>query len=654
MSSNRNKIWQQVHVALALYLGLAMLLYTLARILFFVLNRELFEATSLTDFAWLLLAGMRFDLSAVLYTNLLFILLLLLPFPFRYHKTYLKVAKYIFIISNSITLLANLSDIIYYRYTLRRTTWSVLSEFANENMARLASSFAADFWYILLIWVALVGLTVWLYGKIKVSAPQRINPWIYYPAHTLVLGLVLGLCVAGMRGGFRHSTRPITLSNAGEYVSRPNEMYLVLNTPFSMLRTINKADFKKVAYFNQRELASIYSPIHQPTDTAAFQPKNVVIIVLESFSKEAVGGYNSSRIGQDGYQGFTPFMDKLMQESKVYWYSFANGKKSIDALPSVLTSIPSLQEPFVLTPYAGNHLPSLPRLLNEKGYHTAFFHGAPNGSMGFKAFMNLIGVQEYYGKDEYNNDADFDGIWGIWDEPFLQFTANKINTFQEPFMSAVFTLSSHHPFKVPERYEGKFRKGPLPVYECISYTDMALQKFFEKASTMSWYKNTLFVISADHTATAKYYPEYQSAWGAFAIPILFYAPGDPSFKGVEKRVVQQLDIMPTVLGYLHYDKPYFAYGKDMLTPDHSDDFAINYLGAYQWFEGEYMIQFDGEKTTAMYNYVNDILLKTDLKDQLPEKRRHMENRVKAFIQQYNNRMVDDNLQVGVVKLAGGR
>ncbi len=645
MLPTKNKIWQQVHVALALYLALAMLLYTLARILFFALNREFFEATSLADFAWLLLAGMRFDLSAVLYTNLLFIVLLLLPFPFRYNKTYLKVAKYIFVFSNSITLLANLIDIIYYRFTLRRTTWSVLSEFANENMGRLAGSFLLDFWYIPLLWLALMGVMVWLYGRIKPTAPLLIRPWVYYPVHTVVLVLALGLCVAGMRGGFAHSTRPITLSNAGEYVSRPNEMYLVLNTPFSMLRTINKADLKKVAYFDEQELASIYSPLHQPTDTTAFTPKNVVILVLESFSKEAIGGYNPTLIGQNDYQGFTPFMDKLMQESKLYWYSFANGKKSIDALPSVLTSIPSLQEPFVLTPYAANHLPSLPRLLSEKGYHTAFFHGAPNGSMGFKAFMHMIGVKEYYGKDEYNNDADFDGIWGIWDEPFLQFTADKLNTFQEPFMSAVFTLSSHHPFKVPERYEGKFRTGPLPVYETINYTDMALQKFFEKASTMPWYKNTLFVLTADHTATAKYYPEYQSAWGAFAIPIIFYAPGDPAFKGVEKRVVQQLDIMPTVLGYLHYDKPYFAFGKNMLSPDQSDDFAINYLGTYQWFEEEYMIQFDGEKTTAMYNYVTDILLKTNIKDQLPEKRQHLENRVKAFIQQYNNRMIADSLQV---------
>ena len=218
-------------------------------------------------------------------------------------------------------------------------------------------------------------------------------------------------------------------------------------------------------------------------------------------------------------------------------------------------------------------------------------------------------------------------------------------------MSTLFTVSSHHPFKLPKRYQGKFKQGPLPVYECISYTDMALQKFFEKARTMPWYHNTLFVITADHTATAKHYAEYQSAWGSFAVPLLFFAPGDTAFRGVEKRVVQQLDIMPTVLGYLNYDKPFFSFGKNMLAPIKGEDFAINYMGMYQWFEGEYMIQFDEEKTLAMYNYVADPLLQTDLKEQQTAQRQQMEARLKAFIQQYKNRMVDDKLQVEPANIA---
>lgn len=655
MRLNRKDIEQNVHVALIKYMLLAMLMYSISRVLFYLFNQDMFEDTSLGEFGSMMLAGIRFDLSAVLYTNILFILLMLLPFRFRYKAWYRKALMYIFVFCNGVGLAANIGDIIYYRFTLRRTTWSVFEEFANENMAALGTSFLIDYWYMFLIWVALICLMVFLYKKIKIALPRSISAWIYYPVHTIVMALSIGLCIAGMRGGFLHSTRPITLSNAGEYVKRPKEMYLVLNTPFSMLRTIGKANFKHVHYFeSEEELETIYSPLHYPKDTLPFQQKNVVIIVLESFSKEAIGGYNEHLMKQGDYKSFTPFVDSLLQDSKVYWHSFANGKKSIDALPSVLTSIPSIEDPFVLTPYASNDLPSLPRLLRERGYHTSFFHGAPNGSMGFSAFMQLIGVEEYYGKTEYGNDADFDGLWGIWDEEFMQFFADKMNTFPEPFMSSIFTVSSHHPFKIPERYEGKFEKGPLPIYECISYTDMALKKFFEKAKSMPWYENTLFVITADHTATAKYYPEYQTAWGAFSVPVIFFAPGDPTFKGVENRVVQQIDIMPTVLGYLNYDQPYFSFGNNMLESDIENDFAVNYAGVYQWFEGEYMLQFDEERILGFYNYIQDPLLKENLKGTMAEKEAHMENRLKAFIQQYKNRMIDDNLAVDKAAVAANR
>jgi phosphoglycerol transferase MdoB-like AlkP superfamily enzyme len=634
---------QSAHVAMLLALAAVMLLYSLCRVLFYVFNRGFFQETSLSDLLYLMWGGLRFDLVAVLYTNLLFIVLMVLPFRFRHHPAYRKVVKGVFIFFNALGLALNCIDFVYYRFTLRRTTGSVVREFGNEDWGGLAGSFLVDFWYVPAIWLALVLLLVWLYNRIQLEKAPRYNPWVYYPWHVLLLVLTVGLSIAAMRGGFRHSTRPITLSNAGEYVERPQEIYIVLNTPFSVIRTINKTSFKKLEYFPEKEVAQLYNPIHQPSDSIPFRKKNVVVIILESFGKEAVGGYNQ-HLENGTYTGFTPFIDSLMQHSKVYWNSFANGRKSIDALPSVLTSIPSIQEPFVLTQYVSNDLPSLPRTLRNSGYHTSFFHGAPNGSMGFDAFMNLIGVEKYYGMTEYGKPEDFDGMWGIWDEEFLQFMAGKLNTFEEPFMTAVFTTSSHHPYKIPARYKGKFKKGPFEIFETIGYTDMALRKFFQTASKAPWFKNTLFVITADHSATYTYYPEYQTAWGNFAVPLLFFAPGDASFKGVEKnRVVQQLDIMPTVLGYLGYNQPYFSFGKNMLNP-REGNFAISYQGGYQWTEGEYFLQFDGTNTLGLFNYQQDKFLKHNLKDSLPAVRVAMENKLKAFIQQYNNRMLENRLK----------
>ncbi|WP_192822362.1 LTA synthase family protein [Rufibacter sp. LB8] len=640
---NFSRLRESVHLQLLLALGVAMLLYTVCRVLFYLFNQGFFLETSFSDLLYLMWGGLRFDLVAVLYTNLLFIVLLLLPFRFRHHPAYQKVAKWVFIVFNSLGLALNCGDLVYYRFTLRRTTGSVVREFGNEDWGGFATSFLKDFWYVPAIWLALVLVMVWLYNRIQLKKRTAFNPWFYYPWHTTVMVLMVGLCIGAMRGGFRHSTRPITLSNAGEYVERPQEMYIVLNTPFSIIRTINKTSYQKVEYFTDQQAAQLFNPVHLPADSARFTPKNVVIIIWESLGKEAVGAYNK-HLENGTYTGYTPFIDSLMGQSKVYWHSFANGRKSIDALPSVLTSIPSIQEPFVLTQYVSNNLPSLPRTLSQKGYHTSFFHGAPNGSMGFDALMNLIGVQHYYGMTEYGKPEDFDGMWGIWDEEFLQFMAGKLNTFKEPFMSTVFTTSSHHPYKVPARYKGKFKKGPFEIFECLGYSDMALRKFFEKASQSPWFKNTLFVITADHSATFTYYPEYQSAVGNFAVPIIFFAPGDAAFRGVEPyRVVQQLDIMPTVLAYLGYDQPFFSFGKSLLAPSQGN-FAVSYQGAYQWLENEYFLQFDGTNTLGLYNYQKDKLLKENLKDQLPEVRVALENKVKAFIQQYNNRMLENKLQ----------
>ena len=127
---------------------------------------------------------------------------------------------------------------------------------------------------------------------------------------------------------------------------------------------------------------------------------------------------------------------------------------------------------------------------------------------------------------------------------------------------------------------------------------------------MPWYSNTLFVITADH-ATVTYHPEYKTAVGDLAIPLIFFHPGDSSLRGRQDGIVQQIDIMPTVLGYLGYDKPYLAFGKDRFA-DQAPDFAVCYNGMYHWFEGDHLLQFDGQQTKGLYRFKTDRLLRENL------------------------------------------
>ena len=309
-------------------------------------------------------------------------------------------------------------------------------------------------------------------------------------------------------------------------------------------------------------------------------------------------------------------------------------------------------EPFFLTPSSMNDVSGIAGELRKVGYQTAFFHGAENGSMGFQAFAKTTGFGRYYGRTEYNKDKlfkgddDFDGIWAIWDEPFLQYYALKMSEMEEPFMTAVFKASSHHPFRVPDKYENVFKDdGKNSMHHCIRYTDMAIKKFFETASRQAWYKNTIFVLTCDHTNGFDN-DFYGTDMGLYAAPLIIFDPTNEMVKHERRHgIAQQIDIMPTVLSLVAYNKPYIAFGQDLTTANDEDTWAVNYNnGIYQFLQGDWMMQHDGDKVKAMYRFKTDPLLKQNLVGKAPEQAA-MERQLKALIQQYMVRMTENRLTV---------
>ena len=634
-------------VVLLLRFFLAMVLFSFTRLIFFWFNADLFGEISFNTFMRLLTGGLRFDLSALLYVNSLFILLSLIPLKAKFNKWYQQALRWLFLVTNGIALAANIADTIYYRFTLKRTTASVFEIFSNEeNMGSLWSRFVIDYWYATLLWIGLILLLGFLYNRFKAKPALNTFGWKYIAVSAVTMALAGGLSIGGMRGGFRHSTRPINISNAARYIERPEQVGIVLNTPFSVLRTLGKSVFQPVHFFDEKELSAIYSPVYEPQKSASgntgnqSQP-NVVLIILESFGREHIGALNKDLDGGK-YKGFTPFLDSLINQSWAFNHAYANGRKSIDALPSIVASVPSLVQPYIVSEYANNDINGMAGLLREIGYETAFYHGAPNGSMGFMAFTKMAGYDQYIGKTEYNNDEDFDGMWGIWDEPFFQFFSNDMSRLKEPFFSTIFSLSSHHPFAVPEKYEGVFPEGPLPLHECMGYTDMALRKFFESASQTSWYKNTLFVITADH-CTIPFHEEYKTPVESFAVPLLFFKPGDIPVK-MDSGLAQQTDILPTVLSFIDYPHPFVAFGNDLFSTNKEDRFVVNYFNeSFQFLFRDYALYFDGKNITGVYNIEKDPLQENNIKDKV--KMPQAEELMKAYLQQYITRMINDQLTV---------
>lgn len=624
---------------------LAYVVYGIARVAYLLDNWSYF-ADSLT--MEVVQGGLVFDTAAILVTNIPYIVLMLLPLHWKETRFWHRLCQVVFVVVNGLALAVNLCDAAYFPFTLRRTTTTVFSEFQNEqNLGGVLFTETLRHWYFVILF-AVVVYGLWrLYVMPRLEA-RRLSWWRYDLTTLLSLAAVAPFVVAGIRGGFATAVRPITISNANQYVDRPTDAALVLNTPFSLYRTVGKAVFVVPQYFDdEQQMAAVFSPVHVPADTVPMTKKNVVVLIVESFGREYIGALNST-LENGRYKGYTPCIDSLIALSTTFEYSFCNGRKSIDGMPSILSSIPMFVEPFFLTPASMNQVSGIASMLGQKGYQTAFFHGAQRGSMGFMAFARKTGFQDYYGREDFdadsrfNGDEDFDGMWAIWDEPFLQYYCTKMIEMKQPFMTAVFTASSHHPYVVPEKYKTVYPEEGIIMHKCIRYTDMALGKFFQAASRQPWFKNTIFVLTSDHTNMSDH-DYYQTDLGGFCSPIIIYEPTTDRQPAILPAIAQQIDILPTVMGLLHYPDPYFAFGIDLLNTPADSTWAVNYLnGVYQYVKHGHVLQFDGQRTRAVYS-LRDSLMQHNLAGKVVEQPA-MERELKAIIQQYMERMTQDRLQ----------
>ncbi len=647
---------------------LVYILFTLCRAVFVCFNWHLLEPVSGGQLFRIFTGGLMFDNTAILYSNILYIFLAFIPAPFVKTNLFQKILKWLYVAVNFIIIAINLMDTIYFRFSLRRTSMTFFTEFKGDvKFAKIFLESISLYWYIFIIGIIFLLALIFLSGSYRkkerrydVNLSNSVKyfnrkdfGWKFYLSQAAALLITAPLFIIGVRGGTTRTMRPITLSNASDFADKAIHTSAVLNTPFSLIRTIGKDKFHYQRFYGDTSLlAANFDPRHNIAPEPASQTtaiklaggtdlkgRNVVIIIMESFAAENMRFLNKALD-----KNYTPFLDSLSRQGVLCTGAFANGGKSIDAVPSILASIPSLINSFAVTPYSTDQIHGLPAILQGMGYYTAFFHGAPNNSMGIRAVSGSCGIKNYFGKDDYNNNDDFDGAWGIWDEYFLQYVGRKISTFREPFMTALFTLSSHHPFKVPDKYKDILPDGQVPLQKAIAYADMSLGKFFRSIEREPWFKNTIFVITPDHGTVADLYPKHITSLGRMMIPIIYYAPG-AILPGEYHGVTQQIDIMPTLLGLLGYGEPYLAFGRDI--NGGRSPYMVNWSdNSFQLVKGDSLIIRDLKEIKGVYNYKTDSLLRNNLypagisDKPLLEKQ---DNFFKAFIQQYVNRLIDDEL-----------
>lgn len=621
---------------------LAFVFYQIARFLFWFFNKDLIKIDGVTDYLSLAYHGIAFDTTAILYVNSLFILLSLIPIIINTKKVYQKILFWLYFITNGIAYSMNFGDFVYYKFSQTRLTSAALQVAKHEtNIFKVFTTSVQEHPFIVIWFVILMALWVFLYKKVKITErkPMKLFPYFLWSVVSICLTAVL--VVGGIRGDFKHSTRPINLVDANKFVKTPLQANVVLNSTFSFFRTMNTNSFREVHFVDQKFIDENIQP-YKIYDRQVQDKPNVVIFIVESFGREYSGAFNKDKNIKD-YVSYTPFIDSLANESLIFPNTFANGRQSIHGMSSILAGIPSLTDAFTSSPYSNQKIQSIVSVCNEMGYDTSFYHGAPNGSMGFLGFGNILGFKHYFGKDEYNHNEDFDGVWAIWDEPFLQYFAKNIGK-TKPFMATVFTASSHHPFKIPEKYNGKFKKGKVEMHEPMQYTDYSIKKYFETAKKQPWYDNTIFVFTGDHPNQI-YYSEYEKAMNRFAVPLIFYSP-NPKFqlKGVNNELAQQIDIYPTLADLIGYNKKIRSWGRSLLSDKKYPSLIVNSDGTSEQFVfGNYIYRFDGKDIIGVYDK-NDLGFENNLKDKTKSPETEKGKLVaKAWYQDYMNRVINRKL-----------
>lgn len=628
-------------IRLIFKLFFVLLLFSASRWLIFLFNEEFFHHLNLIQALKLYFAGIRFDLVVIGYVNLPVILYHCLPSKVIYNKVLQAIFNVYFIVVNAVIIIFNMIDVIYFRFIGKRMTSEFFQFFGNsdENIWPIVGQVIVDYWYMLLLTILFVVVLFVVAKRTQLKPEQAALNRRWHLTQWLSLLVFAVVTPIACRGGLQ--TKPVNMTTALKYADSQS-VPIVLNTPFTIVKSSTSQALKEIHYYEPEEID--FSPIHYDltpnrfvSDSLGFQP-NLVFIVLESFGQEMITYYNPNR-----RYHLTPFMDALLEQSLTF-NGCANGRRSIEALPSLFSGIPSLMDvDFTSSSYFSNRIDGLGLTLKPLGYHTSMFHGGNNGTMNFDVYAQNAGFDHYYGRSEYDNDADFDGRWGIFDGPFLQYCIRTINTFNQPFATCIYTLSSHHPYTIPKGFEMPQESYLWSGFEkTVYYSDCALRDFFAEAAKQPWFDSTLFVITADHANTEHYMLEYSNIWGMYSIPIAFYMPSQIAPLRTDE-LAQQVDLNLSILSALGVNDTVFSFGRNVFD-SLSEPSAIAYINqTYQYSNGVYLVQSDGDNTFGVYNIQRDRLLNDNLVDHI--QCADLAKKMKERIQEYNNRFILNQLYI---------
>ncbi|MBI4695936.1 MAG: sulfatase-like hydrolase/transferase [Gammaproteobacteria bacterium] len=284
------------------------------------------------------------------------------------------------------------------------------------------------------------------------------------------------------------------------------------------------------------------------------EPVNVMLVMVESLSASYLGVYG-------GKGNLTPYLDQLSNES--LWFSrlYATGTRTVRGMEAATLSMPPTAGQSIVRRPHNEHLPNLGRVFQERGYDTRFIYGGHGYFDNMNAFFAGNGFEILDRTDIPDDEVIFSNVWGVADEVLFNQAikaADKSFAAKKPFFHFVMTTTNHRPYTYPD---GRIDIESPHKGGAVKYTDYAIHKLLEDARTKPWFKNTVFVILADHCASSAGKSELPVK--NYLIPMFIYAPELVKPAKIE-TLASQMDLAPTLLGLLGYDYDSEFMGKNVL------------------------------------------------------------------------------------------
>jgi len=329
---------------------------------------------------------------------------------------------------------------------------------------------------------------------------------------------------------------------------------------------------------------------------------NIIVIILESWTADVIGSLGAEK-------GIAPYFDELAAQGILFTDFYANGYRTSFGIAAILSGFPSTPEGSILNrPNKMERLPTLAGTLKANGYATSFYYGGDTHFDDMNAFFVHSKFEAITDKSSFQA-KDLNSKWGVHDHILFERVLSDLSRQSEPFFSAMLTISSHEPFEVPMNTVFKGNDQPSLFKNAVHYTDKSLKTFFDNARTQAWFKNTLFILVADHGSILPLhrqntYPE------RYRIPLLLY--GDvirKDLRGSKRGVTgSQSDIPATICSQLNLPEKEFVWSNNLFNTNRNNFAFYIFSGGFAMLTNGQIVLYN---TTANKTILMDNQQQTD-------------------------------------------